>query len=77
MNHAMQAPAAAAVGFIRSLSYYFQVFITRIVLEVYIAILGGMVVVVAPLLVSVATTNLRPPETSTGHQHGHAGNRKH
>ena len=34
------------------------------------------VVVVAPLLVSVATTNLRPLETSTGHQYGHVGNRK-
>ena len=43
----------------------------------YTAILGGMVVVVAPLVVSVATTNLRPPETATGHQYGHAGNRKH
>ena len=42
----------------------------------YTAILGGMVVVVAPLLVSVAITNLRPPETSTGHPNGHAGNRK-
>ena len=70
-----QAPAAA-VGFIRSLSYYFQVFITRIVLEVYIAILGGMVVVVALLVVSVATTDLRPPETATGHRNSHAGNRK-
>ena len=27
-------------------------------------------------MVSVATTNLRPPETSTGHPNGHAGNRK-
>ena len=72
-----QAPAAAAAGFIRSLSYYLLPLGTRIVLEVYTAILGGMVVVVAPLVVSVATTNLRPPETSTGHQYGHAGNRKH
>ena len=71
-----QAPAAAVAGFIRSLSYYLLLSSTRIVLEVYTAILGGMVVVVAPLVVSVATTNLRPPETSTGHQYGHAGNRK-
>ena len=72
-----QAPAAAAAGFIRSVSYYLLLSSTRIVLEVYTAILGGMVVVVAPLVVSVATTDLRPPETATGHRNSHAGNRKH